>query len=176
MRPAQVLFAAISLLAPTLALSVPEQLPLQSLDTPVHTTDSWRYNDCGLPTDPIQIRSISVSPDPPRPGEDLTVTVNADVKEKIEEGAYANVAVKLGVVKILTKTFDVCEEARNANATVQCPVEPGSYTVVQTVALPKEIPKAKFTVAVNGYTVEDDDMLCLNLEVNFMKRPFPRLW
>lgn len=30
--------------------------------------------------------------------------------------------------------------SRNANATIQCPVEPGDYTVVQTVSLPKEIP------------------------------------
>ena len=68
--------------------------------------------------------------------------------------------MKLGLVKILTKRFGVCEEAyvplpwshalshkglnsRNANATIQCPVERGSYTVEQTVALPKEIPKGK---------------------------------
>jgi hypothetical protein len=34
---------------------------------------------------------------------------------------------------------------------------------------------AKFTVDVQGYTAEDDDMLCLKLRVDFMK-PFPRLW
>lgn len=81
---------------------------------------------------------------------------------------------------------------RNANATVQCPVEGGDYTVVETVALPKEIPQgahksmysivkpvadffaAKFNVAVRGYTVDDEDLLCLDLQVNFMKSPFPR--
>jgi len=66
------------------------------------------------------------------------------------------VTVKLGLIKLLQKRFDLCEEAyvvlsflpygqltslrRNANATVQCPVEPGSYHVTHTVALPKEIP------------------------------------
>jgi hypothetical protein len=35
--------------------------------------------------------------------------------------------------------------------------------------------EAKFTVDVQGYTVEDDDMLCLKLRVDFMKH-FPRLW
>lgn len=29
----------------------------------------------------------------------------------LQEGAYADVEVKLGLVKILEKTFDVCEEA-----------------------------------------------------------------
>lgn len=68
--------------------------------------------------------------------------------------------MKIGLVKLLSKKFDVCEEAyvlchnlmfilfndtdsRNAKATVQCPVEPGSYIVEHTVALPKEIPKGK---------------------------------
>ncbi|KAJ6514296.1 vacuole protein [Mycena vitilis] len=129
----------------------------------------WAYIDCGLPTDPILLRSLEISPDPPVPGKDLTIKVKGRVTEKIEEGAYADVTVKLGLIKLLHKRFDVCEEARNANATVTCPVEEGEYTVEQTVALPKEIPPAKFTVLVRGYTVNDDDMVCLDFKVDFMK-------
>jgi len=129
----------------------------------------WEYVDCGLPSNPLQIDSIELFPDPPLPGQDLTVTVKASVTDIIEEGASADVTVKLGLIKLLQKTFDVCEEARNANATVSCPVEPGPYTVVQTVALPKEIPKAKFVVLVRGFTVAEEDMLCLDLKIDFMK-------
>jgi len=76
---------------------------------------------------------------------------------------------------------------------VQCPVEAGKYVVEQTVALPKEIPQgelpmillwaciiltlsypAKFTVNANGYTAYDEDLFCVVLKVNFMKRPFPK--
>ncbi|WWD04914.1 phosphatidylglycerol/phosphatidylinositol transfer protein [Kwoniella europaea PYCC6329] len=137
----------------------------------VRTMDSWSYVDCGLATDAVQLKSIHVTPDPPVPGKNLTVEVEADVIEPIKEGAYADVTVKLGLIKLLQKQFDVCEEARNANATVQCPVSPGPYKVKQTVELPKEIPKAKFSVQVRGYTDEDEDMVCLDLFVDFMKRP-----
>ncbi|KAJ2914859.1 hypothetical protein MD484_g5551, partial [Candolleomyces efflorescens] len=150
-----------------------------ALAGPIRTADKWSYTDCGDPSWPVQIESIQVSPDPPQPGQDLTVTVKAQVLERIEEGASADVTVKLGLVKLLEKTFDVCDEARNANATVQCPVEVGPYVVEQTVALPKEIPRAKFVVDVNGYTADEDEMLCLKLSVDFMKNPFPRphkLW
>lgn len=143
------------------------------MNQPVHTMEGWSWADCGSPTDVIQLKSISLSPDPPKPGQDLTVTVVGTAQQRVEDGAYANVVVKLGLIRLLTKTFDVCDEARNANATIQCPIEQGDYTVVETVALPKEIPQAKFTVNVNGYTVDDDDMLCLNLNVDFMKK-FPR--
>jgi hypothetical protein len=86
----------------------------------------------GTPDDIVEIISLKVTPDPPQPGKDLTVDVSAFVKETIEvrtpfrfrrnftdlirsvstqEGAYANVVVKLGVVKLLTRRFDLCEEA-----------------------------------------------------------------
>lgn len=33
---------------------------------------------------------------------------------------------------------------------------------------------AKFTVNANGYTADDEDLFCVMLKVNFMKRPFPK--
>ncbi|KAF9785545.1 ML domain-containing protein [Thelephora terrestris] len=141
----------------------------------VHTAAGWSYTDCGIATDIVTINSLTVSPDPPKPGQDITVTVDATTSEVIEEGAYADVTVKLGLIKILRKTFDLCEEARNANATVQCPVEKGHYVITQTASLPKEIPPGKFNVAVQGYTANDEDMLCVNMVVDFTKG-FPHLW
>ncbi|KAG7450437.1 uncharacterized protein BT62DRAFT_1001259 [Guyanagaster necrorhizus] len=162
--------------AATMVLSNPDtQVSLQGGEE-AHTSQSWDYDDCGLPSDIIQLEYIKIKPDPPKPGEDLTVTVKGYVQETIEEGAYADVTVKLGLIKILHKSFDLCEEARNANASISCPVEPGSYTVKQTVSLPKEIPPSKFSVDVLGYTVEDEDLVCLKLKIDFMKRPFFKVW
>jgi len=146
-----------------------EQQPMRE-DALIRTSGTWEYTDCGQLTDPVRIESIELLPDPPIPGHDLTVKVKGTVSETLSEGAYADVTVKLGLVKLVQKQFDLCEEARNSNVSVQCPVEPGSYIVQHTVALPKEIPPAIFIVNVRGYTVEDEDFLCLDLRVNFMKR------
>ncbi|KAH9082083.1 hypothetical protein EDB83DRAFT_2310327 [Lactarius deliciosus] len=149
-------------------LSTPQQQQLvTNQGSPVHATEGWGWEDCGSPTDSIQIDSITVSPDPPKPGQDLTVRVKASAQERVE--------VKLGLIKILQKQFDLCDEARNANTTVQCPIEKGNYEVEQTVALPKEIPQAKFNVNVQAYTIDDDDLFCVKLVVNFMKKPFFKL-
>lgn len=43
-----------------------------------------------------QLKSISVSPDPPVPGKNLTVTVEADVQKKIEVGDAWNIAIETG--------------------------------------------------------------------------------
>lgn len=72
----------------------------------------------------------------------------------------------------------MCHEARQLNAAVSCPVDPGTYTIVQTVTLPKEIPTgkhrvahatnliqhpAKFGVRVRGFTADNEDMMCLGM-------------
>src|SRR5580698_6621095 len=85
------------------------QQPVTNQDS-VHTTQSWSWDDCGrsscthipnpqlklsfqgLPSDPIQIESISVSPDPPKPGQNLTVTVKASAQEEIEVRSQAPVS------------------------------------------------------------------------------------
>ncbi|KAF8593599.1 hypothetical protein BDV93DRAFT_612182 [Ceratobasidium sp. AG-I] len=150
-----------------LSLARPAELVLNG-ESPISIKTRWEWEDCGLPSDIIHIKSLEVSPDPPQPGKDLTVTVVGTATEEIGEGAYADVTVKLGLIKLLHKQFDICEEARNANATIQCPISAGEHKVIQTVALPKEIPRAKFTVQALGYSVEDQDLFCANIKIDFM--------
>ncbi|KAK2461853.1 hypothetical protein APHAL10511_006316 [Amanita phalloides] len=174
-------FALLSLIPFLLALCActtptAPQLPMDP-DGPVRVANKWSYDDCGTAEFFIQLESIEVVPDPPKPGHELTIKAKGVVTDIIEEGAYADVTVKLGLIKLLHKQFDVCEEARNANASVACPVKPGKYLVQQKVMLPREIPKAKFTVAVRAFTVDEEDLLCLNLHVDFLpKLPFLVDW
>ena len=42
----------------------------------------------GLPTNPVQIESIKLLPDPPKPGENLTVIVDGIVSETIVVGLF----------------------------------------------------------------------------------------
>lgn len=102
-RFSPIAFLALFLGAVANAKPMMEQVPIQD-DTPVRALESWSYTDCGKSTcnnclsssqpltssgtgatsDPIQVQSIKVSPDPPKPGEKLTVTVNAEVTEEVE--------------------------------------------------------------------------------------------
>jgi hypothetical protein len=103
---------SISLLAILAGLTSANPLPEQDvLVQPVHTMAGWSWKDCGetyfdikyqplaklpsgLPTDAIQLQSISLSPDPPKPGEDLTVTAVGLAQEVIEVG-FVIVACRL---------------------------------------------------------------------------------
>lgn len=133
------------------------------------TQTVWSFDNCGLESDAITIDSFELSPDPPQPGKELTITASGTAHERIEEGAYADVVVKLGLIRLIHKQFDLCEQLRNANATLQCPVEPGQHSIIHTVELPREIPRARYTVQVRAYTSNEDDMACANLAIDFMK-------
>ncbi|KAG8745929.1 Phosphatidylglycerol/phosphatidylinositol transfer protein [Ceratobasidium sp. 414] len=163
--------ASAAFLAPfsasALSFTRPDTLVLNS-ESPISVNSRWTWSDCGSPQDVVHIKSIEVSPDPPQPGKDLTVTVNAVSEKEVMEGAYADVTVKLGLIKLLQKQFDICEEARSANATIQCPIAAGEHKVVQTVALPKEIPRAKFSVFARGYSVDDEDLMCVKIDIDFI--------
>ncbi|KAK3180440.1 hypothetical protein K4F52_008168 [Lecanicillium sp. MT-2017a] len=138
------------------------------------SAESWSYEDCGAPDDVLQLESISVKPDPPVPGKDVAITVTGTVRDTIADGAYVDLTVKLGLIKILKKELDICEEARKANSTVQCPVVPGKYTVTHTISLSRNIPWARYKIDVGGYTVDDDPLLCAQISVDFTKQ-FPEL-
>ncbi|KAI0931979.1 Phosphatidylglycerol/phosphatidylinositol transfer protein, variant 3 [Taiwanofungus camphoratus] len=122
------------------------------LDVTHFKSDRWDWTDCGLSIDPVHIKSIEISPDPPVKGKDLTVTVIGTADKLIEDGAYADVVVKVGSIKLLQREFDVCAEARNANASLQCPVEEGRHEVTHTVTLPKEIPAGMFLSEAGHYS------------------------
>ncbi|KZV72165.1 hypothetical protein PENSPDRAFT_576539 [Peniophora sp. CONT] len=132
--------------------------------------DGWSYKDCSMETDIVQVSYVSVDPEPPKAGQNHTVTVRGSVLGRIEEGAYIDIVVKLGLIKGFQKTFDLCDEARNAETSVQCPVEQGEYEIIQEVTLPSQIPPAKINVNVRAFSVDDEDLMCGDLVVNFSPR------
>ncbi|GAA5849302.1 hypothetical protein JCM8547_006508 [Rhodosporidiobolus lusitaniae] len=137
-------------------------------DGRVDAQTQWGWYDCGEPGDAIEMESIKVSPDPPRPGHNLTIEAAGKVNTLVDEGTYADITVKLGLIKLLTKRFDVCEELDKADAELQCPIKPNSYKITQTVALPAEIPRAKFQVSARVFTQEETPAACVDLWINFL--------
>lgn len=75
--------------------------------------------------------------------------------------------VKLGLIRLLSKRFDLCEIARENDAQLQCPLKPGYYEIEHTVSLPRGIPPAKFNVHVSGLSQTELDLLCLDLSIDF---------
>ncbi|MFF7638414.1 ML domain-containing protein [Kitasatospora sp. NPDC008050] len=136
----------------------------------------WSYVNAGSETDRLQIESITVTPDPPKPGADLKGVIKATVTAEITDGAYAEVTVKLGLVRLLQKRYDLFAELKKdgspwsltADSGGGAPVAPGKVELTFDGSLPREIPRAKFTISVRAYTVDDEDLAALDAQVDFL--------
>jgi len=131
---------------------------------PVYTITET-ISDCSNGNDLLEIMYINLSPDPPLKGKQLTIEALGWLKEEVGYGSYVDVTVKLGLIKLLQKRFDLCEESQKVNK--QCPLERGRQELSTTVNLPKEIPPGKYVVDALVYTPDNRRIACLKAVVIF---------
>lgn len=119
----------------------------------------------------VEIKEVNLDPNPPVRGENLTISANGEVFETIEEGAYIDVEVRLGYIRLLSQTFDLCETLEDNDIEgLSCPIEPGEYNIKKIVEIPGEVPPGKYVVVERAYTEKDDLITCLTGEVVFPPR------
>ncbi|KAL0961369.1 hypothetical protein HGRIS_006325 [Hohenbuehelia grisea] len=136
-------------------------------DTPMV---KWSWQSCGSDADSVKTESFDVFPSSSaEAGKDLTIKVQGSVTERVEDGAIVWVEVKVGLIVLLRKTYDLCEIARDANFSLQCPVEEGPYSIEEDVALPNQLPPGKFIVTAKGYDVNDVQLFCIKGEVQVQR-------
>jgi len=119
--------------------------------------------------DTVLINKVNLKPNPPLPGQNLTIEATGEVLETIENGTYIHVVVRLGpYIKLLDKTFDFCEEIVNVN--LSCPVKKGTVSITKEVQLPAAIPPGKYSVQADLFSAKNDPLTCLKADVVFKIR------
>ncbi|MEU9198377.1 ATP-dependent DNA ligase [Streptomyces hundungensis] len=139
---------------------------------------SWSYSNAGDASEPWQIDSIDVTPDPPQHGSTWTVNLRSTIQEEIKEGAYVDITIQMGLIKLLNKRHDLFEELRDGGdgtLTLDPPadngvISPGEAVLTTVFEIPKTAPKAQFTVQVSGCTAEDESMFTLIFKLDFSER------
>ncbi|OAA68401.1 ml domain containing protein [Niveomyces insectorum RCEF 264] len=165
MRTAAALFALLSTASAGLSffgsddasgadesLKVPGQSPLEFC--PKDHTD-----------DLLTIQSVNLSPNPPEAGTELVIEATGVVAETIEQGAYVNLQVKYGLIRLISTTADLCEQIQNVE--LECPIEKGPISIVKSIDLPREIPPGKYTVLADVFTAKGEPITCLTATVVF---------
>ncbi|ERS98931.1 phosphatidylinositol/phosphatidylglycerol transfer protein [Sporothrix schenckii 1099-18] len=117
--------------------------------------------------DILTIKSVDLSPNPPQAGVELVITAVATVSQTISKGAYVNLQVKYGLIRLISTTADLCEQIENVD--LKCPIEKGLISITKSVDLPREIPPGKYTVLADAYTVDDEPITCLTATVTFAR-------
>ncbi|KAI8064658.1 MD-2-related lipid-recognition domain-containing protein [Gongronella butleri] len=138
----------------------------------LHEESTELITNCGDDNDLLEIDYINLNPDPPVRGEILKIEFKGNLKEQVDDGAYVLITVKYGLVQLLKKKFDFCEEIVKVDE--QCPLEKGKLVFNKDVELPKEIPpqyffstQGKYTVEAQIFTNDDKRVTCLHGVTSF---------
>ncbi|KAF8943869.1 Phosphatidylglycerol/phosphatidylinositol transfer protein [Haplosporangium gracile] len=127
--------------------------------------DPATIDECGTETDLLKLVSYQLNPNPPLKGEVLVIDAEGFLKEDVVQGAVINLIVKIGLIKLLTKKLDFCEES--AKIDKPCPLKAGEQFLHHEVELPKDIPPGKYFVNVKVRNPDDKQVTCLNARANF---------
>ncbi|KAI8593693.1 ML domain-containing protein [Geranomyces variabilis] len=106
--------------------------------------DTGSIEKCGSDADLFHPESIILTPDPPRRGENLNVDIKGTLDETVDKNAYADVRVKLGLIKLVDTRLDLCDETKKIDR--ECPIEKGPLNVNTDVKIPGEIPPGNYQV------------------------------
>ncbi|VVT57861.1 uncharacterized protein SAPINGB_P005906 [Magnusiomyces paraingens] len=118
----------------------------------------------------LTVEHVDLSPNPPERGANLTIVASGVLHTTIKEGSYIDVDVRYGFIRLLTQTFDLCEQLKEVD--LECPLPPGPLHITKTVELPNEIPAGKYIAVARAYTDARKPITCLSAEVNF---PIPNI-
>jgi hypothetical protein len=114
----------------------------------------------------LSLNKVIVTPNPPARGENLTFLAEGVLAQDIEDGAYVDVDVRYGFIKLLHQTFDLCDEIENVG--LECPIKKGPQTIQKEVQIPNEVPPGRYIVYARAYTKDDEFITCLTATVDFL--------
>ncbi|KAK2735786.1 Phosphatidylglycerol/phosphatidylinositol transfer protein [Myotisia sp. PD_48] len=120
-------------------------------------------------TDPksniLTIDRVDLSPNPPIPGQKLSILGHGTFSQQVDEGAKVLLQVDYGIIRLVNQEADLCDQIKNVDLT--CPLKKGEMSFVKEVDIPKEIPPGKYTVTANVLTKDDKEITCLKAIVTF---------
>jgi len=126
-------------------------------------------NFCADPKDYIgQIDFVDLSPNPPIPGQKLTVTANGTFSKDIEPGATVFLQVKYGLITLIKQEADLCDNLPKID--MSCPLEKGVLSIKKEVDIPKQVPPGKYTVLADVNTVDKEKITCMETTVVFSRQ------
>ncbi|QPG77003.1 Phosphatidylglycerol/phosphatidylinositol transfer protein [Brettanomyces nanus] len=135
----------------TLSEPIPGESPLELCDADISQL--------------LTLSSVRMDPVPPERGQNLTISAVGTLSKLVESGAYVDVDVSYGYIKIIHQTYDLCDELPQVDMT--CPLKRGYYKIEKEVEIPKEVPPGKYLVVARAYTKDDELITCLTGEAEF---------
>jgi len=121
---------------------------------------------CADPKDYIlDIDYADLKPNPPVAGQNLTIEASGTFGKDVNPGTKVLLQVKYGLITLIKQEADLCDQIGNVD--LECPLKKGPMTLIKDVAIPKEVPRGKYTIMADVYTEDGEKVTCLNAVTYF---------
>ncbi|KAG0268339.1 Phosphatidylglycerol/phosphatidylinositol transfer protein [Actinomortierella ambigua] len=102
------------------------------------TISAQAFTSCGKATDDLQLTSVSYTPNPPRVGQNICVTLKGTLKKEVTQGAMIRVEGKFWGMPVYDQTANLCDSlAGGANP---CPIPTTTTELTQCFPIPANVP------------------------------------
>ena len=146
-------------------LKIEQQPPMPT--KPIPGDSPFALCEIDTPHD-ILIHEINLLPNPPARGKNLTIKGSGTALKEVKSGAYVDLELRLGLIKLLTKRFDLCELINQKHVDgLECPIGVGEHTMYKDIKLPIEIPPGSYNVIARAFNADDTLLSCLTGDLVF---------
>eukprot|EP00163_Fabomonas_tropica_P019448 TRINITY_DN340_c0_g1_i3.p1 TRINITY_DN340_c0_g1~~TRINITY_DN340_c0_g1_i3.p1 ORF type:complete len:214 (+),score=60.04 TRINITY_DN340_c0_g1_i3:84-644(+) len=120
------------------------------------------WTDCGSnSTDDFIIESVSISPNPPKKGETITVSASGSLKTEVTSGSVV-VDVKYGFLPVVDKTLDICQLDPSK---LPCPFKPANLTIGPlSVEIPSKVPDGHYKGNAKATDQSGNEIFCVDID------------
>jgi V-type H+-transporting ATPase proteolipid subunit len=123
------------------------------------TNDIWK--SCGTSADHVKNLKITISPDPPVKGKDVTINASGDLDETVSSGDVHLTLSYIGI-PIIDSHYDLCELIAKVNGT--CPIK-GQLKMGMTENIPSWVPSGEYKAHVTATEQNKQEMLCVDVDL-----------
>ncbi|KAF8934897.1 Phosphatidylglycerol/phosphatidylinositol transfer protein [Haplosporangium gracile] len=124
------------------------------------------FSSCGSSTDSFHLGGISYTPNPPKVGQNLCITLNGSLAKPVTTGSTIRVTATFWGINVYDQTADLCAGlVGGANA---CPIATTATSVTQCITVPSNVPAGvSLTLKAVATNADASRIFCINGPLTF---------
>ncbi|KAF9094899.1 Phosphatidylglycerol/phosphatidylinositol transfer protein [Mortierella sp. GBA35] len=96
------------------------------------------FSSCGSSTDSLKLTSVTYTPNPPKVGQNVCITLNGSLAKEVTAGSSIRVTATFWGMNVYDQTSDLCSGL--VGGPNPCPVSTTVTSVTQCITVPSNVP------------------------------------
>ncbi|KAF9932606.1 Phosphatidylglycerol/phosphatidylinositol transfer protein [Linnemannia zychae] len=127
---------------------------------------SAAFSSCGAATDSFHLSSVSYTPNPPKVGQNVCITLNGSLSKAVTAGSSIRVTATFWGINVYDQTADLC--AGLDGSANPCPIETTTTSVTQCIAVPSNVPAGvSLTLKATATNADSSRIFCISGPLTF---------